>query len=77
MAIACGLGLPLAFLVGLRLLGCDLAADSAAPGNANRWIGFSGMLPLVSRLSRLFPAPHALRHIQCPPCSLAFAEFPV
>ena len=51
MAIACGLGLPLAFLVGLRLLGCDLAADSAAPGNANRWIGFSGMLPLVSLIA--------------------------
>jgi phosphatidate cytidylyltransferase len=46
MAITCGLGLPLAFLVGLRLLGRDLAAADGRPA-----AGLTGMLPLVSLIA--------------------------
>lgn len=46
MAITCGIGLPLAFLVGLRLLGRDLAAADGRPA-----AGLTGMLPLVSLIA--------------------------
>lgn len=46
MAIACGLGLPLAFLVGLRLLGCDLPGHGGPAGGT-----VTGLLPLVSLIA--------------------------